>query len=109
MKLFCRIIGWFLIAVALTCWGYELAAWAGADADAGGYRVFALGELIFTEWPGLLPYIQAGVQRNLHPAIWDPGIQFLLLRPGWAVFGLPGLLLAALCWRGRKRKPMFRD
>ena len=107
MKFLCRIIGWFLIALALACWGYELAAWAGADGER--YRVFALGELIFAEWPGLLPYVQAGVQRNLHPAIWDPGIQFLLLRPGWAVFGLPGLLMTALCWRrGRKRKPMFR-
>ncbi len=105
MKIVCRIIGWLLIAAALACWGYELLAWT----ESGTYYVFALGELIFTEWPGVLPNLQAGVQRYLHPAIWDPGIQFLLLRPGWATFGLPGLLLAALCWRRRrKRKPMFR-
>jgi hypothetical protein len=98
MVAFCRFIGWLLIFAALFCFGYEVMAWR----ETGHYQVIALGQIIYDYMPSLLPYLQAGVQRHLHPAIWDPGIETILLWPGWADFGVPGVILLLLC-RYRRR------
>ncbi len=41
-----------------------------------------------------LQVLQPAVQRYLHPAIWDFGIQPVLETPGWVVACLPALILA---------------
>ncbi len=97
MRGICTFIGWLLIVAGLYCFGYELMAWR----ESGQYHVAVLGQIIYERAPSLLPDLQAGVQRYLHPAIWDPGLQTVLLWPGWAVFGVPGLILLVVCWRRR--------
>ncbi len=45
---------------------------------------------------------QAGIQRNVHPILWDdPTILTLLQTPTWIVFGALGVLLY---WIGRRRQ-----
>ncbi|MCP4330356.1 MAG: hypothetical protein GY791_18175 [Alphaproteobacteria bacterium] len=99
MRVICKLIAWVFLLAALFCLGYEVVAWN----ETGQYHIAVLGQIIFDYAPSFLPNLQAGVQRYLHPAIWEPGIQTVLLWPGWAVFGVPGIVLLLLCRRRRKR------
>ncbi|TLP47247.1 MULTISPECIES: hypothetical protein [Cohaesibacter] len=45
---------------------------------------------------------QAVIQRNVHPLIWDPVVQWILMMPAWLAAGLVGALFIYL---GRKRRP----
>ena len=60
-----------------------------------------LGEHWFQLHAASLNASQAGIQRNVHPALWDPVIVALLQTPTWVVFALLGLLLF---WIGRRRQ-----
>ena len=95
----CRIIGWLFVLAALVALAYE----AMQALSAGGWRVIALGELWFELHAPSLNAAQAGIQRYVAPWLWEPGITTILLWPGWAVFGAPGLLLVWLC-RKRDRR-----
>lgn len=61
----------------------------------------ALGALIFALDGGLLPRLQASVQRRLSPGLWEHGIQPLLDAPSSLFPGALGLLLLALGLRRR--------
>ena len=60
-----------------------------------------LGEHWFQFHAESLNASQAGIQRHVHPALWDPVIVWLLQTPTWLVFALLGLLLF---WIGRRRE-----
>ena len=91
-----RILGWLLIVLALGALGWEaFAAW-----QTGGWRMIPLGELWFKLHSNSLNASQAGIQRYVAPWLWEPVITTILLWPGWAVFGVPGVLLL---WAGRKK------
>ncbi|WP_319412124.1 hypothetical protein [uncultured Cohaesibacter sp.] len=62
----------------------------------------SLGETWFEISRESLNLAQAVIQRNMHPLIWDPLIQWILMAPAWLVVGLIGLLFVYL---GRKRRP----
>ncbi len=53
-----------------------------------------------------LGLLQTGIQRKLHPLIWDPGIQTILQAPSWLVFGVLALIFALI---GRRKKPKWQD
>ena len=74
---------------------------AMAALDSGIWRVRVLGEIWFAIDVGSLNLAQAVIQRYLWPFLWEPVITSVLLLPGWAVFGAPGLVLA---WTGRTRR-----
>ena len=42
---------------------------------------------------------QAIIQRNVHPFIWDPVVQWILLQPTWAVFLFLSLFFYLIAWR----------
>ena len=46
------------------------------------------------------------IQRYVHPLVWDPVIQKILLAPSWFVFGVLWFLLALA---GRRRKSRCQD
>lgn len=63
-----------------------------------------LGQLWFTYSAHTLNVAQAGIQRGIHPAVWDPGMTFFLQLPAWLslfLFALMALLIATLIYRPR--------
>ena len=100
LRLAGRSIGWFLLLLAAAAAGYE----AVAALDSGAWRVRALGEIWYAIDAGSLNLAQAVVQRHLWPFLWEPVITSVLLLPGWAAFGAPGLVLAWVCRRRRRRR-----
>ena len=44
---------------------------------------------------------QGGIERYMHPIVWQWGVLTLLQLPAWAVFGTLGL---ALAYAGRRRR-----
>lgn len=94
-----RFLGVWLLAL-----GFVLLVVDGSRSIADNELAMApLGELLFDLDPALLNQMQAGIERNLHPLVWDPIVQSLLLVPGWIVVGGLG---AALVMLGRKREPI---
>ena len=68
--------------------------------------VTALGQEWFNFHLSSLNFIQAIIQRYVHPAIWDPGVQSILLLPSWLVFGVLALLFGLI---GRRKKRKWQD
>lgn len=62
----------------------------------------SLGATWFELDSASLNLAQAVVQRNLHPLLWDPVIQWVLTLPAWLVAAVIGLLFLYI---GRKRRP----
>ncbi|MEX3010982.1 hypothetical protein [Hoeflea sp. TYP-13] len=50
---------------------------------------------------------QAVIQRNVHPYIWDPVVQWILLQPTWAVFLVLSLFFYLIAWRRPKAAGRF--
>ena len=94
-----RIIGWVLVAAALAALGADIVA----SLAARSLDITPLGQHWFELHRASLGLAQAAVQRYLLPQLWDPVIQTVLLWPTWAVFGVPGAVLAYLCRRRRRR------
>lgn len=75
----------------------------------GGWSPLSFGELWYRVHPGSLQLLQPAVERHLHPGLWDPYMQTVLIGPAFAVpLGL-SVLFYALAWtfRGRKRKTLL--
>jgi hypothetical protein len=72
--------------------GYGLVVFAGWIAFWYGLRT-PLGAVIHTFYPPFLNTLQAGVQRNISPELWNLGFLPVLELPGW----LPLLGIGALC------------
>jgi hypothetical protein len=101
--------------VGRLCWGLAFLA-AGAEIVrslvAAEWTPLALGEVWFyvdsrilgTASLGLL---QAGIQRHVHEALWDPVAITLLLWPAWAYAAVLGALLVYL-FRPRGERRLFR-
>jgi len=103
----CRLIGWVFVLAALSALAYEIME----AVASGSWRMIALGELWFELHAASLNAAQAGIQRYIAPWLWEPVIATVLLWPGWAVFGVPGLLMVWLCRRrdrrGQRRQAIF--
>ena len=95
-----RVLAWLFILLALMAAGAEFVR----SLEAGSWQPLALGYLWFSVDPGSLNLVQAVVQRHLHPAIWDPGMAWVLRWPAWLFFGLIGGLLMLLVRRRRRRR-----
>jgi len=91
-----RFLGWLFVLAAIGAFGWE--AWTAIQT--GGWRLVPLGELWFKLDTASLNAAQAGIQRHVAPWLWEPVITTILQWPGWAVFGVPGLLLL---WVGRNK------
>ncbi len=98
--IFGRLIGWLFLVLAVAAAGQEIIA----AVDAGAWRAVALGELWYRLHGASLNAAQAGIQRNIAPWLWEPVITTVLLWPAWAVFAVPGGVLAWACRRRRRRR-----
>lgn len=96
MRLILRVLGTLLIACAMIL------------IIIDGTRSLAANTLVFTSleatWAGMhqdsLAAIEAFLAGRLFGPLLQPVVSVLLGIPGWAVLGVPGLLLA---WAGRSR------
>ncbi len=93
-----RILGWLFLALALLAAGAE----AVASLRAGEWQPLVLGQVWYDLHRGSLNLMQAVVQRDLHPAIWDPGVMALLQWPAWLAAAIPSLILLLLTRRRRR-------
>ena len=97
MRLLLRVLGTLLIACALIL------------VIIDGTRSLAASGLVFTPLEATWTQIHAesllGLQQFLETRLFgpllDPIISTILGFPGWAVIGVPGILLA---WAGRSRR-----
>ncbi|MBM3524002.1 MAG: hypothetical protein FJX57_13690 [Alphaproteobacteria bacterium] len=95
-----RVIGWLCVLIAAAGLAYEAAGWL----RAGAIEIGSTGELWYALHPASLNALQAGVQRNVLPWLWDPVILSLLLWPPWIIFGAPGIVVLWLCWPRRSAR-----
>lgn len=97
-----RVFGWLCILIAVAALSYDAVGWV----RAGTIEIGSTGELWYMLHPASLNALQAGIQRNISPWLWDSVILAILLWPPWIVFGVPGLVLLWLCWprRGARRR-----
>jgi len=73
-----------------------------AGAAAGAFGVAApLGGAIYVLAPAFLNTLQAGVQRNIAPWLWDYLFLPVLEAPSWLPFAVIGVLLIAIARRSR--------
>lgn len=105
MRTIGRWLGWLLVLGALTVLMMDgWAAWQG-----GQWQFSLAGQVWFDIDQSLgtasLNGVQAGIQRYVLPALWDPVIVWILRQPAALVLGLPGLLLMFLCRRRREGPP----
>ena len=77
------------------------------SAVVDAIRSLAASEIVITPlgaaWysfsPDTLNLAQALIQRNVHPYIWDPIVQWILLQPTWGVFLTLSLIFYLITWR----------
>ena len=68
--------------------------------------VTPLGQEWFNLSSGSLNLTQAVISRYVHPFLWDPVMQNILLMPGWLVFFVLAIMFF---WLGRKRKRHWQE
>ncbi|MEM6464338.1 MAG: hypothetical protein AAF724_20745 [Pseudomonadota bacterium] len=47
------------------------------------------------------------IQQNMHPFLWDPVVQWILLQPTWGVFLVLSLVLYLIAWRRPRQARHF--
>ena len=98
----CRFIGWLFILTGLGVAIWEIWRFF----QTGEFANYSLGQIWFMIDRASLNLVQAGIQRNLFPELWDPGIVTLLEIPAWAFAAFVGLVLLIVC-RKREKKRSF--
>ncbi len=95
-----RILGWLITLVAVLILGAELVGWV----RTGAYSIISGGELWYDIQRSSLNFLQAVIQRYLHPTIWDPVLTGVLRAPAWVPLGIVGMGLSWLCRKRRQRR-----
>lgn len=97
MRLFLRVIGTLLIALAVI-----LLIIDGTKSLAANALVLTpLAETWTQVHAGSLEQLRAFLETRLFGPVLETVVSAILSFPGWAVIGLPGILLA---WAGRSRR-----
>ncbi|MCB1422105.1 MAG: hypothetical protein KDJ69_06485 [Nitratireductor sp.] len=102
LKSLFRILALFALALALVTAVLDITR---SIADSAVVMT-PLGVDWFNLSPSTLNLAQATIQRYVHPYIWDPVIQTILLAPSWVVFAILWLLFSLA---GRQRKLRLQD
>ncbi|MDF1734157.1 MAG: hypothetical protein P1U37_02655 [Minwuia sp.] len=95
-----RIIGYLLLFLAIAALGAEILM----SVQAGEWVALAVGDIwaeIDRESIGL---VQVGLERYVHPYLFDPILLTILLWPAWLVAGVPALVILLLARRRRQRR-----
>ena len=97
-RTFGLIVGCVLLLGALGALGYALAGFAQGE----DIRFAALGEIWAAIDTNSLVGFGAIVEKRISPELWFSVMVPLLSQPAWLVLGVPGAVLAALCFPWRR-------
>lgn len=92
-----RLLGGWSLLVAVIAFVNDLIL----SGRAGELVATSLGKHWFAISPGTINLVQAIMQRNVHPMLWDPVTTSVLVLPASLVFAVLGIALYAL---GRRRR-----
>ncbi len=92
-----RLIGWLLLAVAIVAAVQDITR----SIAASKFVFVSLGAAWSQFSLNTIQAAQGAIQGYVHPFIWDPVIQTVLLWPTWLVFAALALIFFML---GRRRK-----
>jgi hypothetical protein len=99
-RLLLRFVGLCLLATAFV----TLLGDVTRSVMGGRLYVTPLGERLMALAPAKLGLVQAFVERQVHPFIWDPVLIHLMRLPVWLSVGAVGCLAIRL---GSKPAPRF--
>ncbi|WP_417515318.1 hypothetical protein [Minwuia sp.] len=96
-----RLIGYILLLAGLVALGAEVLV----SLEAGSWTPISLGQR-WAEFFGFdsILAIQNGLQRYLHPFLWDPLLQSVFEAPAWLPLVVLGLLILLVSRRRRTRR-----
>lgn len=84
-----RLFAVALLILATIAGGSEIVEWV----RTGTRLSITAGQLWYALHATSLTAMQAFIQRDLSPVLWDPVILWILRQPAWLVTGVPGFLL----------------
>jgi len=70
---------------------------------AGRVMAAAFGDTVSHAFPTQFNALRVGVERGLHPLLWDPALASFFLLPTFLVMASIGVLLLASARRSRRR------
>lgn len=94
---FIRLFGWLFAVIAICAVGYDLAK----SLANGTLEMTPLGVAWHHISPSTLNALQAGIQRNVSPELWEDAIVPFLYVPGWLTFGIMSYIVLLLTRRFR--------
>ena len=94
-----RLIGWIIFLAGVSVLVRDVLVWI----DPKRWAPMALGQLWYDLNRSSLNFVQAVVQRYIHPFLWDPIIVSILLSWAFAVLMLLAALLLVLFRRRARR------
>ena len=95
-----RIIGYLLLFLAIAALGAEILM----SVQAGEWVSLAVGDVWAEVDRESIGLVQVGLQRYVHPYLFDPILLTILLWPAWLVAGVPALVILLLARRRRQRR-----
>lgn len=95
-----RIIGYLLLFLAIAALGAEILM----SVQAGEWVALAVGDVWAEIDRNSISLVQAGLERHVHPYLFDPILLTILLWRAWLVAGIPALVILLLARRRRQRR-----
>jgi hypothetical protein len=98
IRLLVRLLGLALLAGAFAAGVIDGAASIAADQ----LSITPIGRPLYLVFPNKFPLVQAFVERQIHPLLWDPVLVDILMLPTWLVLAVIGV---GLFYVVRRRPP----
>jgi hypothetical protein len=98
IRLLVRLLGLALLAGAFAAGVIDGAASIAADQ----LSITPIGRPLYLVFPNKFPLVQAFVERQIHPLLWDPVLVNILMLPTWLVLAVIGV---GLFYVVRRRPP----
>lgn len=84
-----RLFAVAFLIVATIAGGSDIVEWYRSGVRAS----ITTGQLWTVLHAPSLAAIHTFLQRDLHPALWDPMMLWILRQPAWLIYGVPGFTL----------------
>jgi len=97
LRVACRLLGSFFLAVALLLFIWDLWRWWHSDSGVLSFQ--PLGQLWYSLDPGSLNLLQAVIERYVMVALWDPLLLTILT---WGAAPCLAVVALLLLWLGAR-------